>query len=331
MVKKRILMPIICTIAFGLAGCGHKHVWEEATCLAPKTCTECGETEGGTIDHIWAEATCEKAKFCEICGETVGEPLSHEWAEATYEAPKTCSFCGVTEGEPLPEPYCIKNNITFETLQDMDLPFAMDFSEDGKVVDIEGMWIEKGMAHYSFEDITFTPSQKAGYIDITIPYQVTFSATFYSDNTIYNGPFNWNLSYPSFSVGDYYTGTIVPTRSTYTGSNNDGDSLEYSKDYEWNGNTYTIGYSKSVETNSSKSGWITEGNIGSNTYDYTMDCVYSITIPEEFDGTVLCIKRATTEVSFEGKDREEISDKEEHFLDEHDADYFIFFRLSDMQ
>ena len=34
-----------------LTGCGKAHVWEEATCTSPKTCTECGITEGEASGH----------------------------------------------------------------------------------------------------------------------------------------------------------------------------------------------------------------------------------------------------------------------------------------
>ena len=56
----------------------HIHNWEAATCTAPKTCTDCGITEG------------------EACG--------HTWEEATYATPKTCTACYATEGEPLEKP-----------------------------------------------------------------------------------------------------------------------------------------------------------------------------------------------------------------------------------
>ena len=125
-----------------------------------------------------------KGKYCEVCGETEGESLNHEWLEATYEEPKTCSLCGLTEGESLPAPYGIENNITFENLQDMELPFAMAFKENGQIVDKEGMWIETENAKISFGEITSTPSEMEGYTDITIPYQMTFSATVYQDRYI---------------------------------------------------------------------------------------------------------------------------------------------------
>ena len=101
---KKILILILSVLAFiaALAGCGHKHIWMEATCTEPKTCSECGETEGEALGHTWVEATCAAPKTCSVCGETEGEALGHTWVEATYEVPKTCSVCGETEGERKP-------------------------------------------------------------------------------------------------------------------------------------------------------------------------------------------------------------------------------------
>ncbi len=84
-----------------LTGCGHEHTWEEATCTVPKTCSECGKTEGEVLGHTWEEATCAEPKHCSVCGETEGESLEHTWIEATCAEPKHCSVCGETEGEAL--------------------------------------------------------------------------------------------------------------------------------------------------------------------------------------------------------------------------------------
>ena len=84
-----------------LCACKHEHVWTEATCTTPKTCSACGETEGEPLGHSWKEATCEAPKTCSVCGETEGEPKGHTWQEATCEAAKTCILCGKTEGEAL--------------------------------------------------------------------------------------------------------------------------------------------------------------------------------------------------------------------------------------
>ena len=101
--KKRILMVVlVLVLALALAACGCKHeTWNDADCVNPKTCAECGETEGAPLGHTWKAAVCEAPKTCEVCAATEGEALGHDWQEATCEAPKTCGTCKLTEGEAL--------------------------------------------------------------------------------------------------------------------------------------------------------------------------------------------------------------------------------------
>ena len=84
----------------------HRHTWTDATCTAPKTCTDCGATEG-EVKHEWTDATCTAPKTCTLCGATEGEadPGKHEWTDATCTAPKTCTVCSTTEGEALGHDY----------------------------------------------------------------------------------------------------------------------------------------------------------------------------------------------------------------------------------
>ena len=53
----------------------HEHTWTEATCTQPRTCTECGATEGDVLDHEWTFATLESPKTCVNCGATEGDPV----------------------------------------------------------------------------------------------------------------------------------------------------------------------------------------------------------------------------------------------------------------
>ena len=77
------------------------HIWMEADCNHPRTCSLHGETEGEPLGHQWAEATCTAPRTCVRCGLTEGEPAGHSWAEATCTAPRTCTRCGATSGEAL--------------------------------------------------------------------------------------------------------------------------------------------------------------------------------------------------------------------------------------
>ena len=105
---------VTCTHAPQCAVCGiyltppKGHTWEEATCRAPKTCTECGETEGEALSHTYANA-CDAD--CDECG-SVRTPAEHaygDWtvvAEATKKAEgkqeRSCSVCGYTVSESIP-------------------------------------------------------------------------------------------------------------------------------------------------------------------------------------------------------------------------------------
>ena len=102
MKKKISLLCLVLACVLVLAGCGCKHeTWNEADCLTPKTCAECGETEGEALGHSWVDADCVNPKTCSACGETEGEALGHTWTDADCANPKTCSACGETEGEAL--------------------------------------------------------------------------------------------------------------------------------------------------------------------------------------------------------------------------------------
>lgn len=101
---KRVLTltALVLACMMVLTGCFCQHeVWNPADCVTPKTCAECGETEGEPLGHVWLAATCETPKTCENCGLTEGEAKGHSWADATCEAPKTCETCHLTEGEAL--------------------------------------------------------------------------------------------------------------------------------------------------------------------------------------------------------------------------------------
>ncbi len=99
--QKFPLCVMVCLLCTLLCACSCEHTWKEATCSMPKTCTECGETEGDIIPHSWQEATCTKAAECVMCGTRSGEPLGHEWQDATCTEGKTCRECSKVDGDPL--------------------------------------------------------------------------------------------------------------------------------------------------------------------------------------------------------------------------------------
>ncbi|MBQ8825138.1 MAG: zinc ribbon domain-containing protein [Ruminococcus sp.] len=70
------------------------HDWVDANCIAPKTCSICGKTEGLPLGHDFSEATCTKDSVCSLCGEIGAKALGHDWSEATCTEDAICKTCG---------------------------------------------------------------------------------------------------------------------------------------------------------------------------------------------------------------------------------------------
>jgi hypothetical protein len=71
-----LLLALVTVLSF--CACAHKHTWKEATCTEPRTCTECGATEGQPAGHkaSWVadktdvlNATRTMKQKCSVCGE----------------------------------------------------------------------------------------------------------------------------------------------------------------------------------------------------------------------------------------------------------------------
>ena len=95
-----IIIALIAACAIGLIlflvlRCNHQ--WEEATCIAPMTCSVCGKEKGKALGHEWVEATCTTPKTCSRCKETAGKALGHDYEYTVTQEP-TCSKKGQKEG-----------------------------------------------------------------------------------------------------------------------------------------------------------------------------------------------------------------------------------------
>lgn len=96
MTKKIIsFLTIILSLAC-LSGCCLVHNWTDATCTTPRTCLDCGKTEGEPLGHDYIPATCTTPKKCVVCGFEEGIPLEHTWSKATCTEPVYCLECGET-------------------------------------------------------------------------------------------------------------------------------------------------------------------------------------------------------------------------------------------
>lgn len=122
--KKSIVFFLLFVLLITCLGGCCDHVWVEANCESPKTCSECGATQGDVV-HNWVEANCQSPKTCSECGVTegdvshsfevanctdsvvcsicgaTGDPVGHNWKDGSCAEPKRCERCGTTDGEAL--------------------------------------------------------------------------------------------------------------------------------------------------------------------------------------------------------------------------------------
>lgn len=170
MKKKTVLSIGVLLLMSGLlTGCGHKHVWEDATCIVPKTCSECGEAEGEALGHTWVAATCAEPKTCSVCGETEGNALEHTLSEANYQQAAVCEVCGASVGEPLQADF-EKYNLTEHMVE-------LDREYDYKALCYENYAYTIGkviFSNYRTFDSDETHEAKEGYewkmVDVTIAF-----------------------------------------------------------------------------------------------------------------------------------------------------------------
>ncbi len=81
------------------------HIFVDATCVEPKTCSLCGMEEGAALGHVYQSATCTSSATCSVCGITNGDANGHDFAAATCTAPASCKNCDYTEGKALNHVY----------------------------------------------------------------------------------------------------------------------------------------------------------------------------------------------------------------------------------
>ena len=221
-----VMAFIISILAF--SGCAHEHSFREANCTEPKTCMECGETEGVALGHTWKEATCTEPKTCSNCKTTEGTSTGHNWKNATCTEPKTCSNCKTTEGTSLGHNmsggFCTRCNYT--SLQISNVLSAP--IEDGQSIEIlsQDLYVYSGKnfaSYYNSANGLYLAWGATNTSSKTIKY-LTFTAEFYN------------------SVGDPAKDSITGKTSTtirLIGPINAGESLYYRK---------IIGYSTSCSS-----------------------------------------------------------------------------------
>lgn len=96
--KKVLIICAVLLLLSCLAGCNVgqelqqvtcKHQWQKSTCLAPRTCTLCGMTEGKVRAHEYGSTACNAPEGCIYCGTMEGIEYTHQWGDT-----KICTLCG---------------------------------------------------------------------------------------------------------------------------------------------------------------------------------------------------------------------------------------------
>ena len=95
MTRKLSVLILILALAMLFTGCCKHEVWTDANCTTPKTCTECGETDGLPLGHIWQPRTTEVPETCSRCSETRGERIV---TDPRFTTASTIDFHGTWEG-----------------------------------------------------------------------------------------------------------------------------------------------------------------------------------------------------------------------------------------
>ena len=70
----------------------HTHVWRDATCTEPKTCTECGETEGEPLGHNMQITNDGFPSICSRCGYINGDLVTDAYVETIVGEYGECRF-----------------------------------------------------------------------------------------------------------------------------------------------------------------------------------------------------------------------------------------------
>lgn len=257
----------------------------------------CGNNKEVTkVDESQAEASIENTGETEDVEAT--EAHEHEWITATMDAPETCKGCGETRGEKLN--YAEAEGISFGEIKSLDLPYGILLgvrNADDNVDLLENTSdlcvFADGSATVSAPEIVSAASEKEGYVDVTITYDVTFSPLVV-DN-IGDKEYELFWSAPGYNIGDLYTGQKLnemwseeewsekaaeelPVDVTY------GDktySLTMTRSLEWN-NTWGDWFSGEVPETGAYSDYMINGNVVGHV-------VEKISMPVDYDGLILGI------------------------------------------
>ncbi len=196
-------------------------------------------------------------------------PCKHMWVDASFFAPKTCSVCGETEGNVIPN-YFDENGIP---VSDFDgtgfiLPYIIYYKYDKT----NFATVETDASVLSYGERSVGNGMKEVFLTFNADLMYTY------DKATHIGRSNLNFEVYFF---DLYTGTRIPVPNT-NGDASVGMTTTLSQD----GKNIDVTVQHSISW-SRDGNWIYDENgDGTKTTQVTSDYVF--TIPEDYDGLVIC-------------------------------------------
>lgn len=105
--------------------CVNGHIWKEATCTDPATCTVCGITSGSAAGHTWKEATCTEPATCAVCGITSGSANGHDMCITR------CTQCDYTDFSKIAK--------TYTEIHSYDLTTGINYDVQNVIINSDGI------------------------------------------------------------------------------------------------------------------------------------------------------------------------------------------------
>ena len=203
--KKIAIVAFAIVIALIVFGNLHEHNWKDATCDSPKTCVDCGATEGDELDHLWLDGNCETPRKCFHCGETTGIATGHIYLGGDAETPATCLSCGEMKPLELPESGQVFIGKDLYTASEITIKSSSDKACYVKLKDSSG------------KDV-FSFFVRAGD-DVTVPVPGGYYNVYFAYGTDWYGTEHLFGDYKSYSKDDElvdfenytWTYTLYPT------------------------------------------------------------------------------------------------------------------------
>ena len=238
-------------------------------------------------EHTWAEATCTEPRTCTECGETEGEPLGHDLQPADYWSPGICLRCGVELAPVLTPDFELR-----------DLSVNMELGETASYVTVcgpdspESVTVGKAtVTRYdimaSGEDVesipgkTWTLPEKDGYEWRIFSIEIVFS-----DENAQQYGMNIKTAYTDYYVIEPWVDEGTEEASHNGSTHQHSSRVAWSEDNSWYEGSFDVTYrGEEYACRRVYDGGFDDWNAGSRTFHLTE----AVQVPVGYDGYVFIL------------------------------------------